>query len=205
MTATVFGHFAIIPLLSPYLVGNVGVLERNLFLVYLVGGLLTVFTAPIVGRMADSLGRKQVFTGLVAVACLVTIWISNSGHLPLWVVLVQAGAFFVFASGRFIPGQAIMTLAVPSSRRGAFMSLSGCARDLAMGLASTMGGWIVTQEPSGRLHNFNVIGWIAVAAAVISVWLASRVRVNDVAAPAADSDDAGNSMPAVGAEGLAVP
>jgi len=204
MTATVFGHFAIIPLLSPYLVGNVGVLERNLFLVYLVGGVLTVFTAPIVGRMADSLGRKRVFTGLVAVACVVTIWISSSGHLPLWVVLVQAGAFFVFASGRFIPGQAIMTLAVPASRRGAFMSLSGCARDLAMGLASTVGGWVVTQDPSGRLHNFNMIGWMAVAAAVVSVWLAARVRVNDVA-PAPGSHDAGNAMPAVGAEGLAMP
>jgi len=205
MTATVFGHFAIIPLLSPYLVGNVGVPERDLFLVYLTGGVLTVFTAPVVGRMADSLGRKQVFTALVAVACLVTLWISNSGHLPLWVVLVQAGGFFVFASGRFIPGQAIMTLAVPASRRGAFMSLSGCARDLAMGLASTVAGWIVVQEPSGRLKHFNLIGWMAVAAAIISVWLASRVRVEDVAMPATDSRDGGNVIQDIELDGLTVP
>jgi predicted MFS family arabinose efflux permease len=203
MTATVFGHFAIIPLLSPYLVGNVGVPERDLFLVYLTGGVLTVFTAPVVGRLADSLGRKKVFTALVIVASLVTLWISNSGHLPLWVVLVQAGGFFVFASGRFIPGQAIMTLAVPASRRGAFMSLSGCARDLAMGFASTVGGWVVTQDAAGRLSNFNVIGWMAVAAAVVSVWLASRVRVNDVGTPA--SSDNGSTMPDIELDGLTVP
>ena len=186
MTATVIGHFAIIPLLSPFLVGNVGLPEKYLFLVYMTGGVLTVFTAPIIGRLADSLGRRKVFTCLVAVACAVTLWISQSGHLPPWVVMVQAGLFFVFASGRFIPGQAIMTLAVPASRRGAFMSLSGCARDLSMGFASSIGGWIVLKEPSGRLDNFYWLGWVALGAGIISVWLASRVRVNEVAVPARD-------------------
>jgi predicted MFS family arabinose efflux permease len=180
MTATVMGHFAIIPLLSPYLVGNVNLPEKYLFLVYMTGGVLTVFTAPVVGRLADSLGRLRVFSWMVVIACGVTLWITNSGHLPVWVVMAQAGLFFVFASGRFIPGQAIMTLAVPASRRGAFMSLSGCARDLAMGVTSTVAGWIVTQEgPSGRLNHFNWLGWIALVAGIVSVWLASRVRVNE--------------------------
>jgi predicted MFS family arabinose efflux permease len=183
MTATVFGHFAIIPLLSPYLVGNVGLPERDLFLVYFTGGALTVFTAPVIGRLADSMGRKRVFTFLVVVACAVTLTMTNAGRLPVWAVLVLAGGFFVFASGRFIPGQAIMTLAVPASRRGAFMSLSGCARDLAMGLASSIGGWVVTESPSGRLGNFYVLGWLAVAAGVVSIWLANRVHVKDTTEP----------------------
>jgi len=98
--------------------------------------------------------------------------------------MVQAGMFFVFASGRFIPGQAIMTLAVPASRRGAFMSLNGCARDLAMGLASSIGGWIVVKdEGTGRLEHFQWLGWIAVGAGIISIWLASRVHVKDVRSP----------------------
>jgi predicted MFS family arabinose efflux permease len=184
MCAAVIGHFAIIPLLSPFLVGNVGLPEKYLFLVYMTGGVLTVFTAPVVGRLADSLGRRRVFACLVMVACVVAVWITQSGPLPVWVVLVQAGMFFVFASGRFIPGNAIMTLAVPASRRGAFMSLSGCARDMSMGLASSIGGWIVVKEPaSGRLDNFYWLGWIAVATGIVSVWLASRVRVNDIRVP----------------------
>jgi DHA1 family inner membrane transport protein len=180
MSAAVFGHFAIIPLLSPFLVGNVGLPEKYLFLVYMTGGVLTIFTAPVVGRLADSRGRRRVFACLVVVACAVTLWITNSGPLPVWLVMVQAGMFFVFASGRFIPGNAIMTLAVPASRRGAFMSLSGCARDLAMGFSSSIGGWIVVKEPSGRLDNFYWLGWIALASGIVSVWLASRVRVNDI-------------------------
>jgi predicted MFS family arabinose efflux permease len=179
MMAMVLGHFAILPLLSPYLVANVGLPERDLFLVYFTGGVLTVFTAPLIGRLADAFGRFRVFSGLVAVACAVALFITHSGRLPVWAVLVSGGAFFVFASGRFIPGQAIMTLAVPASRRGAFMSLSGCARDLTMGLTAGLGGWIVTTEPSGQLANYHWLGWLAVGAGLVSVWLGSRVRVNE--------------------------
>jgi DHA1 family inner membrane transport protein len=84
------------------------------------------------------------------------------------------------------PGQAIMTLAVPGSRRGAFMSLSGCARDLAMGITSSIGGWIVVKEPSGQLAHFHRLGWMAVFAGLVSVWLGSRVRVNEAVAPVLD-------------------
>ena len=182
MAAMVFGHFTIIPLLSPYLVANVGLPERYLALVYFTGGVLTVFTAPLIGKLADSFGRFRVFSGLVAVACVVTLLISNLAPLPVWAVMVLGGSFFVFASGRFIPGQAIMTMAVPASRRGAFMSLSGCARDIAMGVTSGIGGWIVTRQPSGQLANFHWLGWIAVAAGIVSIWLASKVVVNEVAA-----------------------
>ena len=186
MAVTVVGHFTIIPLLSPYLVANVGLPERDLFLVYFTGGVLTVFTAPLIGRLADRLGRFRVFSGLVIVASMVTLAITHSGRIPVWTVLVLGGAFFVFASGRFVPGQAIMTLAVPASRRGAFMSLSGCARDLSMGFTASLGGWIVTTEPSGRLANYEWLGWIAVTAGLLSIWLASRVRVNEIAIPQGD-------------------
>jgi DHA1 family inner membrane transport protein len=183
MSATVLGHFTIIPLLSPFLVANVGLPEKHLFLIYFTGGVLTVFTAPLIGRLADAHGRLKVFSILVLIACLVTLFITHSGQLPLWVVLLQAGGFFVFASGRFIPGQAIMTLAVPSSRRGAFMSLSGCARDLTMGITSTIGGAIVSTAPSGKLMHFHWLGWLATAAGLLSIWLARHVQVRDKVTP----------------------
>ena len=182
MAALVFGHFAIIPMLSPYLVSNVGLPEKDLFLVYFTGGVCTVFTAPLIGRLADTLGRFQVLACLVAVACVVTLAITNTGPLPLWFVLTLVGLFFTFASGRFVPGQAIMTLAVPASGEDAFMSLNGWARDLAAGLTSMVGGLPDDQGGTGRLLNFNWLGWMALASGVISVWLARRVRVNELPA-----------------------
>ena len=185
MAVMVLGHFSIIPLLSPHLVGDLGLPEKYLFLVYFIGGVVSVLTAPRVGRLADRLGRQRVFTFMVLAASLIILAIANAGPLPVWAILTLAGLFFMFASGRFVPAQAIVTLAVPSSRRGAFLSLSSCARDLASGISSTLGGWIVTKQPSGHLLHFNWLGWIAVAGGLLSILLAHTVRVNDtgVASP----------------------
>lgn len=184
MSALVMGHFAVIPLLAPYLVSNVGLPEGKLFLIYLVGGVCSALTAPAFGRLADRVGRFRVFAGLIVVASLVTLAIANAGRLPVWTVLVLAGLFFTFASGRFVPGQAILSLAVPSRRRGSFMSLTSCTRDLTSGITSSLGGWVVTKSSTGQLVNYDKLGWLAVAVSLISLWLASRVHVNDPGNPA---------------------
>lgn len=179
MAVMVLGHFSIIPLLSSHLVGDIALPEKYLFLVYFIGGVMSILTAPRVGRLADRHGRQRVFTIMVLAASLIILVIANAGPLPVWVTLVLAGLFFTFASGRFVPGQAIVTLAVPSSRRGAFLSLTSCARDLASGISSMLGGWIVTKQPNGHLMHFNWLGWIAVAAGLLSILIARTVRVND--------------------------
>jgi predicted MFS family arabinose efflux permease len=179
MAVMVLGHFSIIPLLSPHLVGDLALPEKYLFLVYFIGGVVSVITAPQVGKFADRHGRHRVFMYMVLAASVVILAIANAGPLPVWATLTLAGLFFMFASGRFVPGQAIVTLAVPSSRRGAFLSLTSCGRDLASGIASMLGGWIVAKQPDGHLVHFNWLGWIAVAAGLVSILLARTVHVND--------------------------
>ena len=183
MAVMVFGHFAIIPFLSPFLVMNAGIAEENVSLVFMVGGVCSVLTTARVGRLADKHGRHRVFYVLVWVAVAVTLVLSHLGRAPLWLVLSLAGMFFVFASGRFIPAQAIMSLAVPPSRRGAFMSLNSCSRDLAAGLSSAVGGLVIGKTETGALVQYNWLGWIAIAAALLSVWLASRVRTHESETP----------------------
>lgn len=178
----VFGHFIIIPFLSPYLVANIQLPENQLPLVYLVGGILTACTAPIVGKLADRHGRQLLFTCLVSVACLITLAITHSGPMPSWAVLALCGSFFVFGSGRFGPGQAILSMAVKPHQRGTFMSLNSCMRDLASGVTTIIGGWVISKAPDGRLVHYNWLGWMAVAASVLSLWLAYRVRANEIEA-----------------------
>lgn len=179
----VLGHFSIIPLLSPHLVGDLALPEKYLSVVYLIGGVVSVITAPRVGRLADRYGRQRVFAFMVVAASVIILVIANAGPLPVWATLSLGGFFFIFASGRFVPGQAIVTLAVPSSRRGAFLSLTSCARDLASGISSTVGGWIVVKQPNGHLAHFNWLGWTAVAAGLTSILLARTVHVQDTGSP----------------------
>lgn len=171
MMAMVFGHFTIIPYLSPYLVGNVGLPEKSLFMVYLTGGLVTIFTGPFIGKMADRHGRFLLYGILVAGACIVIRLLTSSGPIPVWQSLVLAGLFFAFASGRFIPGQAVISMAVPSNKRGAYMSLVACSRDLASGVTTAIGGQIVVEGAGGQLMHFDRLGWLAIAVSIASLWI----------------------------------
>lgn len=176
MVGMVAGHFAIIPFLSPHLVLNMGLPEKYLSLVYLVGGLATIFSAPAIGRLADRYGRRKLFTILVLVACVVVFAISNSGPLPVAGVLGLTLLFFVFASGRFVPGQAIVSMAVPARQRGSFMSLSACTRDLVSGVTTSLGGMIVAGGSDGKLPGFHWLGLVAIGVSLLSLWLVRKVE-----------------------------
>lgn len=171
MMAMVFGHFTVIPYLSPFLVGNVGLPEKSLFLVYLTGGLVTIFTGPFIGKMADRHGRFMLYAILVAGACVVIRLLTSSGPLPVWHCLILAGLFFAFASGRFIPGQAVISMAVPPNKRGAYMSLVACSRDLASGITTAIGGHVVVEGAKGQILHFDRLGWLAIGVSIASLWL----------------------------------
>src|SRR4051812_4457686 len=63
MAVMVLGHFSIIPLLSPHLVGDLALPEKYLFLVYLIGGVASVVSAPRGGRLGERVGRPAAFWG----------------------------------------------------------------------------------------------------------------------------------------------
>lgn len=176
MMVVVFGHFTIIPFLSPFLVRNAGMVEEDLFLVYMIGGVVTVFTGPLIGRLADRHGKFFMYAILVVCACVVIRVLTTSGPRPEWQVLVLAGFFFMMASGRFIPSQATISMAVPSARRGAFMSLVACTRDLASGLTTGIGSMVVTEGAGGKLLHYDRLGLFAIAVSLASLWVFRQVK-----------------------------
>jgi len=176
MVAVVFGHFTIIPFLSPFLVRNVGMAEADLFLVYMVGGFVTVFTGPRIGRLADRHGKFRLYVVLVTGACVVIRLLTTSGPRPEWQVLVLAGFFFMLAGGRFIPSQATISMAVPPARRGAYMSLVACSRDLASGLTTAIGGMVVSEGAGGRLLHYDRLGLLAIGVSIASLWVFRQVK-----------------------------
>lgn len=182
MAMLVFGHFTVIPLLSPFFVHNLGLPEAQLSLFYLFGGIVTVFTAPFIGRLSDRVGRRKVYVVIVLVASTIVLAIVHSPRLPPGATLGLGTVFWIFASGRFVPGQAILSLIVPPERRGSYMSLVACTRDFASGLTATVGGWIVIEGADGTLTHFDRLGWIAVTCSLLSVIVAFRVRAVDLGA-----------------------
>jgi predicted MFS family arabinose efflux permease len=170
------GHFVIIPFIAPSLVGNAGYDQDQIFLIYLVGGLLTIFSAPLVGRLADRRGKYPVFV-VFALFSLLPIWlITNLWPVPLWVVLSIAGAFFIVTNGRMIPTQALVSGVVHPQKRGGFMSINSSVQQLATGLAAMIGGAIVSKNDDGRIENYAWVGYLSIVLILISIWLAGRVK-----------------------------
>ena len=62
------------------------------------------------------------------------------------------------------------------------MSLSACTRDLTSGITTAVGGALVSRAPSGELLHYNWLGWMAVVASLLSLWLARRVQPSETAA-----------------------
>jgi predicted MFS family arabinose efflux permease len=90
---------------------------------------------------------------------------------------VNSAIFFIFASGRFIPAQATISLAVPSTRRGAYMSLVSCARDLASGATAAIGGMVVVKGADGSMQHFDRLGLIAITISLFSLLVFRMVKV----------------------------
>lgn len=170
------GHFAIIPYIAPSLVGNAGYSQDNIFLIYLVGGLCTIFFSPWVGKLADRYGKYRIFV-LFAVSSVIPVWlITHLQPSPLWVILIIAALFFVFSNGRTIPMQTIVSGVVTPSQRGGFMSINSSVQQLATGLAAYIGGAVIYKTADEHIHRYEWVGGFSIALILLSIWLAGRVK-----------------------------
>ena len=176
MFALMFAGFSVIPFISPYMVANVGLKETDLPYLYLYGGLATAFSSRYIGKLADRHGKRQIFTliGLISIAPLLIT--TNLPPVPVWVAICASVIFMVFVSGRFVPAMALVISSVQPHLRGGFMSINSAIQQLGLGAASLLAGTIIGHAPDGTLTHYWLVGFIAVAATLLSIALAWRVK-----------------------------
>ncbi|OIR17182.1 putative sialic acid transporter [mine drainage metagenome] len=175
----IFSGFTVIPYITVYAVGNVGIALQDIPLVYLVGGGATLFTARRIGHWADVRGKIRVYRLLAFAALLPLLVVTHIGSAPLWLWLIATTAFFVLISGRMIPAMTIITSAAQPKLRGTFMSLNATVQSLAMGLATTLAGFIITQSSDGTIVHYQSVGYVAMAANLLAIWFVSRIVMHD--------------------------
>jgi predicted MFS family arabinose efflux permease len=175
----IFSGFTVIPYITVYAVYNVGISQHDIPFVYLAGGAATLFTARLIGRWADAKGKVEVYRLLALAAMVPILVVTHIGNAPLWVWLLCTTAFFILVSGRFIPAMAVITSAAQPRLRGTFMSLNSTMQSLAMGLATTLGGFIITQDSTGLVTGYKNVGYVAVAANLVAIWFVSRIVMHD--------------------------
>jgi predicted MFS family arabinose efflux permease len=179
----IFSGFTVIPYITLYSVANVGISQHDIPLVYLVGGAATLVTARLIGHIADEHGKMRMYRWVALAAMLPLLVVTHIGSAPLWLWLVCTTAFFVLVSGRMIPAMAIITSAARPKLRGTFMSLHATTQSLAMGLATTLAGWLIKLDETGKLVGYETVGYIAVAANLLAILFVASVVMLDQEPP----------------------
>lgn len=169
------GHFIIIPFVIPYLQFNVGFNSDHTPLVYLVGGILTFFSSPVVGKLSDRFGKLRMYIIFALISFVPVFLITNMSSVHYIVVLSVTGTWFILSAGRSIPAQAMVTNVVPPHQRGSFMSFNSSVQQLFIGLASLLAGVIVTQDASGKILHYNWLGYLSISIIAGSLFLARKL------------------------------
>ncbi|MCY1074394.1 myxochelin export MFS transporter MxcK [Archangium lansingense] len=185
--SVVFSGFLLIPYLSPFMVGNLGLQLSDLSWIYLCGGAASLVSARGIGRLVDRYGPARILGALLVGTMVPHLVFTHLSASPLPVV---AGVFVLFmglTSGRAIPTMALVASRVPPALRGRYLAMNMAASDGASGLGAWVSGLLITVAPDGALVGFGFVGWIAVGVtgcALFTLWVFTRRAVALSPAPA---------------------
>jgi predicted MFS family arabinose efflux permease len=163
------GGFMLMPFGSAFTVHNLGIDIVHLPTIYLISGLFSIFTGPLVGRASDRFGKFPVFVFGSAVSVIMVLIYTNLGQVSLTTVIIVNVLMFVGIFSRMIPSQALISAIPVPSQRGSFSAVSASLQQLSGGLGSVLAAAIITQNPDDSLRHFDRLGYIVVATSILSL------------------------------------
>ncbi len=174
----VLAHFMIIPFISPYLIKNVGFSQMEITYQFFFGGLATVISSPLIGRAVDKYGVMKILIITMFLSFIPTLIITNLTVVPVTIGVVYTTLFFIFATGRMIAPNTIITAAASQSNRGSFMSFKSALQQLAVALSALISGQIIFINKETDLYeNYNIVGYLAIILGVVTLFLVRRIKV----------------------------
>jgi len=180
----VIGTFTVASFIATYFKALNGWTEIDLAIIYGIAGLSTLVGMNVIGQLADRMQRLLLFRIFGTAALITGIIITNMPATPLYVAAIAMSAFMVFATGRFVPAQAMIIGVAEPRLRGSFMSLNNATQHLATGIASSVAGFMIGKGEDGKLTGFPMVGLFAAVAALVSLVLGGLLRPSSSLAPA---------------------
>lgn len=170
------GHFLIIPFINPFMEFNVGFSQTQTKYIYVVGGLITLISAPFAGKMADKVGKLKVFTLAAILSLLPVFLITNMPAIPFYYVLMVTGFWFMVANARNVTASAMVSGVVAPEHRGSFMSINAAIQQMCTGIAALIAGFIiVTDKATQKISHYSWVGYLSLAVIVACIFLGRRL------------------------------
>jgi predicted MFS family arabinose efflux permease len=180
------GGFLLMPYSSTFLVHNVGVGETILPIVFIVAGAAGLVTGPLIGKYSDRIGKFRMFIYGSIFATVMVLIMTHLSITPLWEVLLINTLMYTAVFSRFIPSQALISAVPDGPDRGAFMSINSSVQQLGGGIASALGGFLISQDAGGRLLHYDTLGLVTIGAFMLCAILMYSVDKQLAATSAAE-------------------
>ena len=179
MVLQMFAGFSVIAFFNPYLVANVQFSEKDIPLMYFIGGLFTSAMTPYVGKLVDRHGSTRIYR-VVALVSLIPIYLYTNltPSSFIWVIFITT-LFMVFVSGRMVPFMAAATSAASMESRGSHLSFLGAIQQISVACAAGVSGWILTETAEGLYEGFDVVGYVAITASVLCMMAVATIRKHE--------------------------
>ncbi len=132
------GLVGFITYIGQWLHNNFGLSTRTIGWIFMLGGVVSLGSAPLGGMISDRLGKRTVS---IASNVLLATAVALVPFLPwgVW-LLITFGAASLGAAFRQGPLTALMTELVPTSQRGSFIALRNISSQLGIGSVAFVGG-----------------------------------------------------------------
>ena len=95
MLTLIFAHFATIPFIAPFLTKNTGFLQEQLPLMYFFGGISSLISTPLIGKMADKFGKHKVLVVFLLLSIIPVYLLTHLTHVSVYHVLIVTTLFFL--------------------------------------------------------------------------------------------------------------
>jgi predicted MFS family arabinose efflux permease len=165
------GGYMLMPFGSAFTVHNLGIDIVHLPTIYLISGLFSIFTGPLVGRASDAFGKFPTFVFGTAMSVVMVLIYTHLGEVSLTTVIVVNVLMFVGIFSRMIPSQALISAIPDASQRGSFSAISASLQQLSGGLGSVLAAAIIAENADGSLRHFDRLGYIVVATSIAALIL----------------------------------
>lgn len=166
------GGFMIMPFSSAFLVNNVHIPETELSLIFLVTGLVSIFTGPLLGKLTDRIGKFRLFIAGSILSIVMVVIYTHLGPNPIWVVMAVNTVLWIGISSRMISSSALISGVPDMKDRGAYMGINSSVQQISGGVASALAGLVVHQPaPNAPLEHYDIIGYLTVCSMLFTLWM----------------------------------
>ena len=170
------GGFMMMPWGSAFAINNLHITQQQLPIIFIVSGVSSLFTMPLIGRLSDTIDKFKIFSIASIVMIIMVLIYTNLTPVPFAVIILFNIFFMVSMMSRMVPAMALTSGLPKMHDRGAFMSINASLQQIAGGVAAAVGGMIVVQKDKySPLEHYNTLGILIAILSVISILMVYRV------------------------------